>query len=232
LADHSIREVIERIEPYGKALGEHLAAMGSEQRSAFRSALRGTQGQTAGMRHAQQYIQSRFPDFNPDGLHEFLERESARTNDQAMSLVSDIERVLSRAVISVLKEHFGTDGERWWWEGVPKAVRAPATKLQDDDKNQRGSREAYLTLIHYRAIVQHNWPLTESLVGRGKRNWSKDRRTEWIAQANEIRKLAAHPSSQASVSFEQLAELREYIDWLRSQVSGDLVADDGVTDDA
>jgi DNA sulfur modification protein DndB len=232
LADHSVGEVIGRLEPYGRALGDHFAAMTTEQRAAFRSALRGTQGQTAGMRHAQEFIQSQFPEFKPDGLEEFLERESARTNDQAMSLVSDIERVLSRAVVSVLKEHFGTDGERWWWEGIPKGVRGPATTLQDDDKNQRGSREAYLTLIHYRTIVEHNWPLFESLFGRGKRNWSKSRRTEWILQVNEIRKLAAHPSSQASVSFEQLAELQEYLEWLHSQVSGEPLAEDGGGDQA
>jgi DNA sulfur modification protein DndB len=232
LADHSVSEVVERLEPYGTALGEHFAAMSTEQRAAFRSALRGTQGQTAGMRHAQQHIQTKFPDFQPDGLQDFLERESARTNDQAMSIVNDIERVLSRAVVSVLKEHFGTDGERWWWEGVPKGVRGPATQLQDDDKNQRGSREAYLTLIHYRTIVLQNWPLFDSLLGRGKRNWSKDRRTEWMVQVNEIRKLAAHPSSQASVSFEQLAELREYLEWLQAQVSGEPDSSEGTGDEA
>lgn len=220
LASHTTAEVVTRLSPYAEALGDHFAAMSSEQRASFRSALRGTQGQTAGVRHAQQSLHERFPDFEPDGLEEFLEREKARTNDRAVILINDIERVLSRAVVAILKEHYGLDGDRWWWDGVPKKVRDDASKLQNEDKNSRGSGSAYFMLIHYRSIITENWPLFQSLFGRGKGNLSKDRRTEWLVKVNEIRHIADHPSSQAAVSFEELAELKEYQEWLHARVSG------------
>lgn len=215
LSDLSVSETAGRLRPYADALGEYFGSMTPDQRIAFR-AVRGVQGQTAGMRHAQAALQEHFPSFKPEGLEDFLEREKARTNDQAMSLIGDIERLLNKMVVAMLQDQFGTDGDRWWYDGVPKAVRTPVSELQEDDKNQRGSKEAYFNLIHYRQIALVNWTLFANLLSDTKAG-SKDRRTVWIARINEIRKVAAHSSSGASVSFEELSELRNYLEWLEGK---------------
>lgn len=215
LADQSVGEVVERLTPWAKCLGEHFASMGAEQRIAFR-ALRGVQGQTAGMRHAQAALQGRFPNFKPEGLADYLEREKARTNDLAMSLIGDIERILNKIVTGVLRAQFGSGEDRWWYDGVPKSVRAPVSQRQEEDNNQRGSKDAYFDLIHYRQIALANWALFSDLVTDTK-SGSKERRTAWMARVNEIRKVAAHTSSGASVSFEELSELQNYLDWLEQR---------------
>jgi DGQHR domain-containing protein len=217
LRTHTPREIVARIGPYAEELAEHLARMTQEQRLAFR-ALRGVQGQTAGMRHAQQHLRQAFPSFQPEGLMDFLEREKARTNDRASSLIKEIERILQRVVVRALKEQFGTDGEKWWYEGVPPSVRRPATAHQDEDKNQRGARERYLDFVDYRDIVTNNWQLLGPVLGYGKVR-SKDRATEWIVRINETRKVAMHASSATWVSFEQLNELNEYLAWLQTQAT-------------
>ena len=215
LHELSIGEAVTRLRPYAVALGDHFGSMTEDQRIAFR-AVRGVQGQTAGMRHAQAALQQQFSSFQPDGLADFLEREKARTNDQAMSLISDVERVLNRMTVAVLQAQFGTDGDRWWYDGVPKAVRTPVSELQEEDKNQRGSKEAYFNLIHYRQIAVANWPLFSDLFSDTKTG-SKERRTSWMVRVNEIRNIAAHASSGASVSFEELNELQTYLEWLEAK---------------
>ncbi|HWO99006.1 MAG TPA: DGQHR domain-containing protein [Methylococcus sp.] len=223
LADLPPAEVIARLEPYAECLGDYFGAMSQEQRVAFRS-LRGVQGQTAGMRHAQAALQERFPEFRPDGLEDFLEREKARTNDQAMSLIGDIERLLNKIVVGVLRAQFGEGDDRWWYDGVPKAVRTPVSQRQEEDNNQRGSKDAYFDLIHYRQIAIANWTLFSDLLSDTKTG-SKERRTAWIARINEIRKVAAHSSSGASVSFEELSELQNYLEWIEQRAEQPLAED-------
>lgn len=214
------KEANERLAPYAEAFADYLGEMSAEQRLEFRSA-RGNQGQAAGLRHAQKYLQSHFADFDPDGLAEFIEREQAKTNDQASSLIKSIERTLQKIVIGVLKAQYGPDGDHWWYEAIPVTVRKPASLRQDEDKNQRGARERYLDLIDYRTIITstQNWTLFAALLGRGKGNESKDKRTEWIARINDVRHVAEHASSATWVSFETLGELTEVLEWITTRVS-------------
>lgn len=219
LTNLTTNEVAVRLAPYAEALGSYLASMTSEQRLAFRAG-RGIQGQTAGTRHAQQWIQQVIPAFQPDGLAEFLEREKARTNDQAASLIKDIERILFMVVVGALKDRFGTENDAWWYMGVPEAVRTPVTVRQQRDRNQRGAVERYLDFVDYRDIIRENWMLLSPVLGEGK-SGSKDKRTDWIVRVNELRKIAMHASSATWVSFEQIGELRQYLAWLHAKVEGD-----------
>jgi len=215
LADLTLKEVADCLTPWAKALGDYFAGMTAEQKLQFRG-LRGNQGHATGLRHAQGFIQARFSDFQPDGLVEFLEREKARTNDTAISLINEIERFVSRIVIDVLRANLGTADDAWWYQGVPTNVRTSATSKQEYDQNRRGARERYLDFIDYRDIIQDHWPLFSKLLARGKGNESKAIRTAWMARINEIRKIAAHGSSATWVSFEQLNELNGFLVWLRA----------------
>jgi hypothetical protein len=218
LSEHSAKEIVERLDPYAAAMADYLSEMTPAERDGFRG-LRGNQGHAAGMRHAQSYIQSRMPSFQPEGLNEFLEREKARTNEQASARIKAIERSLQHLTIGALKAQFGSNGDRWWYDGVPKQVRNSATTLQEEDRNSRGSRERYLYLIDYRSIALFNWTLLAPILAYGKAG-NKERRTEWMVRVNEIRKVAEHASSGQWVSFEELAELDRYLTWLSERASG------------
>jgi DGQHR domain-containing protein len=218
LCQLEVREVLGRLQLFAEALGDHFSSMGDEQRQAFR-ALRGNQGQTAGTRHAQKSIQNLVPAFQPEGLKEFLDREKAQTNERAGRLIAEIELLLARSIIAILKAEFGMEGDAWWYDGVPKPVRTMVTTRQEEDDNKAGSKEAYLDLIHYRSIITNNWLLFGSTFGYGQ--GSKDKRTIWLQNVNEIRKVVAHASRGSSVSFEQLSELENYLSWLNGQVGGE-----------
>jgi DNA sulfur modification protein DndB len=213
-------ELNQRIDPFADAFATYLAGLSADQRIEFRSG-RGNQGQTAPIRHAQKALQDAFPEFRPDGLADYIEREQAKTNDQASSLIKGIERLLQKVVVGVLKDQYSADRDEWWYEGVPATVRKPASLRQDEDKNQRGARERYLDLIDYRTIITTpgNWTLFVDLLAQGKGNESRDKRSAWIARVNEIRHVAEHASSATWVSFEQVAELRDTLEWLEARIA-------------
>jgi DNA sulfur modification protein DndB len=73
-------------------------------------------------------------------------------------------------------------------------------------------------LIDYRPIILENWELFEPSLARGK--GSKDSRTKWIVEVNDLRKPVMHASRGQSlpITEEQLALLEEIHEWLRAQV--------------
>lgn len=227
LADLSMQEVIERITPFGEALGQYFAAMDGDQRRAFR-ALRGVQGQTSGMRHAQAALQSQFPEFQPEGLNHYLDMERAQTNDQAAVLIRQIETLLHKTVLEELKRNYVETPDQWWFDGVPQSARTQATGRREDDKGKAGGNEAYLDVIHYRDIALHNWGLFSELLAYG--SGDKSKKTSWIAQVNEIRKGVMHASRGSYVTYEQLGLLQSYLRFLKQQTSGEASAADAAED--
>ena len=214
LAELSSPELTNRLRPWAVALAGYFAEMTDDHRRQFRQ-LRGNQGHATGLRHAQRSIQLAFPDFQPEGLAEFLEREKANTNDAAMARIVDIERQLCRVVIGGLRAQYGIEEDAWWYHGVPTRIRTAAALLQQEDRNRRGAQENYLDFIDYREVIHYNWPLLGDILAPGKQNQNKATRTHWMTSVNEIRKIAAHGSSAAWVSFEQLDELTDRLTWLK-----------------
>jgi DNA sulfur modification protein DndB len=212
--DMTPKELTSCLDKWARATADYFASMSEDQRRLFRD-LRGNQGHATGLRHAQGFIHERFLEFQPEGLVEFLEREKARTNDTAISRINDMERQICRIVIAALKGRYGTDGEAWWYSGVPKNVRTAAANRQEDDQNRRGGKEYYLDFIDYREIIQDNWLLLGELLAPGKQNQNKATRTEWMMETNKVRQIAAHGSSGTYASFEQLDELDRRLSWLR-----------------
>lgn len=215
LTQLSDSELTTRLNPWANALAAYFASMTEDQRRQFRQ-LRGNQGHATGLRHAQRAIQNVLPDFQPEGLAEFLERERANTNDAAMARIVEIERQVSRIVIGALRGQFGTDDDAWWYRGVPTGIRTAAVRLQQEDRNQRGGQENYLDFIDYRDIVHDNWLLLGETLAPGKQNQNKATRTQWMVAVNEIRKVAAHGSSGTWVSFEDLDQLTDKLEWLKA----------------
>jgi hypothetical protein len=109
-------------------------------------------------------------------------------------------------------------------EGVPRSIKSKIAKRREDDNGKLGDREAYFDFLDYRAVIQENWDIFSSLMGYGKVNASKARRTGWIAELNEVHKIVANPSSGRSVSFDQLAEIEGYQRWLENQASAGIDA--------
>lgn len=209
-------DLFEFVKPYGEALGDYLSEMSEIDRTEFRK-FRAEQGIQARVRRCQKGMRDRIPNFNPTGLDKFLEEEMAQTNKNARDIVDYIEITLQRLVLEELQREFGADQSEWWILGIPKQIRVEATKSWEDDNRSRGEPWCYFNLIDYRKIALANWTLFQNILGYGKGN--KDRRTGWITYVNDIRNALSHISSGVSISIDQLNQLQEYKEWLKSKTS-------------
>lgn len=152
---------------------------------------------------------------------------------QQSDLIEDVNRFLMKFserltnyVIDTLKEVHGTErlqsGEEKFWDvGVqnPKVREKAYKKQQDDDPARRKQKEAYLDIVDLEIIVKqkNNWEYFKDVFNNARKDDHKGRAyyLEWIAQYNELRKIAAHPNQYRTYSEEDL----EFVDWLRTVVS-------------
>lgn len=218
LSELGAPELVEVLEPYGRAVGQYFATRTPDQMTQFRS-LRGIQGQTTGTRRAEEFVQSLDASFDPPGLREFLSREKAQTTTQAFELLQGIERVLQSTILSELKSEFGNEEADWWFAGVPKGVRKKVDDRINEEGGKKGGREENFDLIDYRDIAEANWSLFEAPLARGKGN--KQARTKWLAEVNDLRKPVMHASKGQSlpITEEQVAFLEEIHRWLQTQIN-------------
>jgi DGQHR domain-containing protein len=216
LAALTVDELLQELRPYGEILGEYFGAMTPEQCQNFRQ-LRGGQGHTRGMRHAQRAIRAGVADFNPVGLDDFLKQEEANTLKRADDSIREIETTLQRFVVGRLKEEFTGGPEEWWFEGVPEQIRKAVRQRMEEEKAAGQPQEAFFDLIHYRTIVLKSWTLFQSTLAYGRKG-DREVRTQWMVKVNDMRKTVAHASRGGMVTLGQLDELEAYRVWLRDQV--------------
>ncbi len=203
----SVLELVSEIRPFGEEVGRYLGSLSLTDRHDIRDGLRGVQGQTAHRRQCEMHLRSKYPDFDPPGLEDYMALVDAETTTRAYALVSHIELLLKHLTVETLKRRHGEDA--WWYEGIPEKVRMKASEMHEKAKGE-GEREDYFDILDYQKIItgQDNWSTFQPLVGGGERG--REKGTKWIIKVNEIRKVVMHPSKNLPVTFDQLGELREY----------------------
>jgi DNA sulfur modification protein DndB len=210
-------ELIERLSPYAKAVGNHFARMSTDERAAFRQ-LQGVDGQNTGTRICQAAIQVEFPKFDPPGLKDWIERKKANTNEQARTVIEKIEKALQDTILETLKEEFDQDENQWWFDGVPQKIRTKIQQRIEESDGKAGQREQNFDLVHYREIIKDNWAFFGELFGYGTQG-NKDKKTEWIVDVSNMRNTVMHPSRREYLSFEKLSQLNAYWDWMQGQLA-------------
>lgn len=210
------RELVELLAPYAEALGKQFARKSADERLAFRQ-LQGADGQATGTRWCQEELNKAFPAFVPPGLEDWIQRQKANTNDQARRIIDWIELTLQENILSSLKEKYNETSTHWWFAGVPKNVRKKVDDRINESDGKAGTREQNFDLIHYREIIKQNWDVFGGVFAYGTGN--KDKRTVWIAEVGTMRNTVKHPSRREFLSFDKLAQLQGYQDWLKTQFS-------------
>ena len=76
----------------------------------------------------------------------------------------------------------------------------------------KGEREDYLDILDFRKIVLENWQIFQDVLAHGA--GGKDKKTKWIEQLNSMRKIVMHPAKAQYITWDQLATLQEYDEWL------------------
>jgi len=212
-------ELLKIIFPYGEVLGGFLGGLSEPDRKSFRS-LRGGQGQSNGTRRCQQAIHEKLPEFDPPGLKDWVEEEKSGYNKKAREIVDRIEVLLQKTIIEELKDNFGEDSQQWWFNGVPLSTRKKVRERYEDDGGKRGTEECYFDLIDYRPTIMENWDIFGKIFASNE-SVSKEKRTKWLVEINDLRRIVSHASSGVHITSEQLSKLEEYENWLTRKISGD-----------
>lgn len=207
--------LVQKMRPFGEALGEYLGNLTQTERQAFRQGARGGQGQINTRRRCEDALRGRLGDFEPPGLLEWLSQEDSRRRDEAYAVIHRLELRIRRLVIEGLKSKFGSTGNRWWKEGVPLGIREEASKREEQSDEPDCGREAFLNLIDFQRIIKRtgNWEILQGDLSFGGQR-GKDKGTKWLAKLNDIRKVVMHPAEGRTLSSEQLGFLRELEEWL------------------
>lgn len=220
-------DLAECLQPYADALGAYFATLSESERKSFRD-LRGNQGLTTRLRRCERAIHERIPQFNPKGLNEYIELEKAQTNLRAKEIIDRMEKALQQLILEELKREFGADDNQWWMLGIPKQARLKVTQRFEEEDGKRGGREYYFDLIDYRTIAVNNWTIFEKILAYGK-SGNKEKRTSWMSDLNEKRKVVSHASSAVTIGLDELEQLQEYERWFNAQLAGGNSQDDITT---
>ena len=165
-------------------------------------------------------------DFGSDDYKLWKDQQQSDQIEDVNRFLMKFSERLTNYVIDTLKEVHGTERqpsgeERFWEVGVEnQKVREKAfNKQQDDDPSRRKQKEAYLDIVDIEIIVKqkNNWEHFSDVLSNARKDERKGQKyyLGWIAQYNELRKIAAHPNQYRTYSKDDL----DFVDWLKTEVS-------------
>ncbi len=171
-------------------------------------------------------IHEQYQDFGSEEFREYLEKRDSDKTLEANRFVMETSQSITDFVIDVLKKVHGThslaSGEPAYWQnGIEKkTIKERAYKKQQEDSDSRRKRiEAYLDIMDLKDIIEqkNNWMHFEGTFSLPMNDEKKGKKyyTGWIGKFNDLRKIAAHPSSLRTYTDDDL----EFLDWLRSELT-------------
>lgn len=135
-------------------------------------------------------IQDKYPDFLPAGLKEFIDNMDKEGTLESRDILDKLQNRFYIFVIKLLKDKYGEQKERWWYDGIPPKVRKDCSDRHEDEGGIK-RKEQYLSLIDYREIVKFNWDIFDNYFTIDEKG-NKSKRTEWMVKLNSIRNITAH----------------------------------------
>lgn len=195
----SSNEIFEICKPKLELLTDYINSLSLIDIQNFRSAGTGGQGRDNVFREFQNFIHQNDPDFNPDGLSEWIRNNSGEYNITGKEMVIKLELKIFDIVKSKIIEKYNYSESRWL---LPAAIpRGVLTKSYDmfNDQGQVEPQENFLDLMSYKSIIEKgdNWSSCFKPIFTDPRLTSganKENSLKWLLDLNEIRKKTAHPT--------------------------------------
>jgi len=189
----SSEEIMQEMRKYLAPVINFFKSASTDEISAFRRQAGGLVGVKKQANGMSIYINEKFPDFNPEGLKEYIDSRDQEGTDSATVLVNNIQASLFSLVIAELKKKYGEANDRWWTEGIPYNVRKSCTDEWEVRKRVNPC-ESYLYLMNYQDIALANWELFGDKFALGNKDIGNRKGcVKWIKELNDIRQITHHP---------------------------------------
>lgn len=183
----------------------------------------GTNGDRKYWRTLQKYIRDTYPDFNPEGLDDYLKSEEKIFNIKAFEYIREIETFFKEDFKARLIDEYGD--KLWFKKGVPAKTGEEAARLmyqknrEIENENEEVTEWDCINIIAYREIALKNWKLFEKAYtrqGEEKISGGKEAKTEWMAKVERLRNQNVH---SYYVTEEEYYFLEEVHNWLTNSGS-------------
>lgn len=214
----------EMTEPYLAPLVSYFGAISEKDREGIRKNY-GSGGKAKVWRTFQSIINEARPEFEPDGLKEWVRDNSKQFNAESYTLIQDIESIIKADFADKLKRKYGS---KWLTQGIPPKVYKQANALmakQNYDNSNSGINKVVdmwdcVTVGNCKdiAVFSSNWTdLFEESYTRPEdvsMSGGKAAKTAWITKFATI---ANNSSASYSFSEEEYLFLKSIHTWLTSK---------------
>ena len=162
-------------------------------------------------------IHSKFNDFSPDGLQQWIRDNSGMFNNSAYDLGHNlIEPMMHEFIIRQLKKEFGEMS--WWAEGVSEKIQKACSMARIEEHSTEQDWN-FLNTIHYKDIIEDNWQqLGDYFTPPRMENVKREKKLAWLVTLNQIRKHYSHPQ-RPNIKEEEYNFLQETLEWLRIKLT-------------
>jgi len=163
-------------------------------------------------------IKKQFPQFESQGLKEWLKKTDTTNNAEARTLILDkIEPMLHEYIFKSLKTRYGDERTQWWFK-VNSNIRTKAMKRADEE-GELIDFEKFIDLIDLKNIIEDNIDIfEETFTIDAKISDSRAKRLSWFTKLNDIRKKVAHTIKSKGVSDEELDFVKHIYEEIRNKI--------------
>ena len=146
------------------------------------------------VREFENAIHQECPDFNPEGLEQWMKENTGEFNAPAHEIGHNyIEPMIDAFIKLKLEEQFG---ENWWNKGVPKDIQIKCTTTQIQAESAEPPYN-FLNTINYHDIIKANFSLLGAYFTRqGEERIKKEKKLDWLKKFNQIRQKYSHPQRE------------------------------------
>lgn len=158
-------------------------------------------------------IHKDYPEFNPDGMQQWLKESSGQFNEPSWELGNSyIEPLMHDFIIAQLKRQFGE--KSWWDEGIPPNIQKACFSTRLDQRSSEPIQN-FLNTIHYKDIIKENSTfLINYFTQPGMENAAQDKKLSWLVKFNSIRQKYSHPQRDI-ITEGEYSYLKELFKWLQ-----------------
>lgn len=217
----SIQSMIDEVEYYLEPLISYFNTIEDSQRKELKGFLGGG-ADNKFWRSFQKVISQSRPDFNPDGLNEYLENETKVYNLESRDYLNAIRECVKDKISSELMEYYG---ENWLIKGISKTIYKRAENAASEknyelmSNDEDGNFEIWdcITLADCKEIVVYsrNWSeIFEGVLTRPEDSGlsTKEQKTEWISiLSKEINKISKPSYSVPKKTFEFISSIYKWL---------------------
>lgn len=208
-----VSDLFDNCKPFFEIIANFLQNCEPSKFKEFRGKL-GARGTYHVVREYQREIKQEIPEFNPEGLDEWIEASTGQFNAPAKEIGDRLQIKIREYIFEVLKKNYGEANKNWWVEGVPINIQKACGIRQIEEKRAE-PEENYIDTIDYWDILskKENKQLFIKMFTPPGQEQKSNADKSWFLKFNNIRKKYSHPEREG-VKEAELEFLEESEVWI------------------